>query len=265
MMEVNGQEMSGTATNAQGLNGSGVVEAVKSPEMSGSGASGPVTHEYEGSDAPQNWAMVVVMLAIVAGLAFGGVAMMYRRAEASKREAEIAMAMVQTERDRAEVAQKEARAQQRMAEQLRDQADQAGMSEAEANRLMQAGQPRAEAPKSDTASVDAAKADAAAKMISEKLSVPPVDHTPGAEMDMRTVLDAAAKKLEAGQVKGGPGAAGAVHSTLGNTYLSLGENAKAAQHLRMAIDLRKPVLGEKSAEIVKDEAALARANAALKK
>lgn len=253
--DMNGQEISGSATNAQGLDGSAGVQG---PDLSGPSAAEPAA--YEVSDAPQNWAMVVVMLAIVAGLAFGGVAMMYRRAEASKREAEIAMAMVQTERDRAEVAQKEARAQQRLADQLRDQVDQAGQTDIDRRAEPARPSTGAAAPKAD-----AAKADTAVTALANALSRAPVDRTPGGEMDMRTVLDAAALEIESGQIKGGAAAAGAVHSTLGNTYLSLGDNAKAAQHLRLAIDLRRPVLGEKSSEIVKDEAALARANAALKK
>lgn len=207
--------------------------------------------------APRDWSMIVVMLAIVAALGFGGVAMMYRRAEASKQQAEVATALVQVERDRAEVALKEANLQRRAADQFRAQAQQAAASEAASRKLaeMAADTPRTETVKSDAAGQSGAQTSP---------MTPEPDRQIVGELDMRAVLDASARQLESGKLKDNPVAAGAVHSTLGHTYLSLGEYAKAAEHLRKAIELRQPKLGEKSAEVVKDRQSLDQAQAKLR-
>ncbi|MCC6676029.1 MAG: hypothetical protein IT436_02690 [Phycisphaerales bacterium] len=220
---------------------------------SGSPQDAP-TDPREGTEAPQDWSMFIIMLAIIAALGFGGTAMMYRRAEASKLEAEAALVQARQAREQAEQAQKEALAQRRLADDLRAQLQQATAAESDARRRAESLEAQARAGDGRAGS-DAEQARAAAQSLSELLG--PVDpKLPVAPADMRAVLDAAAKELEAGKLKDNPASAGAVHSTLGRTYLSLGESAKAAEHLRRAIDLRKPSLGEKNPEVVKDQQAL---------
>lgn len=208
--------------------------------------------DQEETQPVRDWSMIVIMLAIIAALGFGGAAMMYRRAEASKRQAEAAHAQAQLARNDAEQARKEALVQRRLAEELRAKLNESAAAEADARaRTLAAEQERGAPP--------AAASDTARPQLI------PVDPTlPVAPDDMRAVLDAAAKELESGSIKDNPAAAGAVHSTLGHTYLSLGEHAKAATHLRRAIDLRTPVLGENSPEVTRDRAALDRAEKARK-
>lgn len=217
--------------------------------------------------APRDWSMIIIMLAIVAALGFGGAAMMYRRAEASKHQAEVAVAVAQSQRERAEIAIKEANAQRRLAEQLDIRLRQAIAAEDEARAAARAEADFFALPASPAAppAIDASApapvpaAAAAPPGLSPQFQPAPDASEPAAEIDMRSVLAAASKDAESAKYQGKPLAAAAVHSTIGRTYLSLGEYASAADHLRRAVDLRKPVLGEKNADVIKDQQALTRA------
>lgn len=212
--------------------------------------------------APRDWSMLIIMMAIIAALGFGGTAMMYRRAEASKLEAETARAQARTARDEAEQARKEALAQQRTVTLL-----QARLTKA----IADAADPRP-AGEPAIASISPSPSSATTPALT------PVDHRPSRPEpsisplldpieptmpvpppDMRGVLDAAAKDLDSGKLDGNPAAAGAVHSTLGRTYLSLGDNDRAARHLRRAVELRTPSLGANYPEVARDRAQLEQA------
>jgi|GEM_PF-262904 len=65
----------------------------------------------------------------------------------------------------------------------------------------------------------------------------------GKDVSMRSVLDAASKTI-ATKFKGAPLIEASVRTTLGNTYMSLGEYDIAASHYERALSLRRAELGE---------------------
>lgn len=229
-------------------------------------------------EIPRDWSMIVIMMAIVAALGFGGTAMMYRRAEASKFEAEAAMAQAREAREQAEQARKDANAQRRLVDDLRGQVRAAVVSEADARREAEAFEALARAndtghdiaPEFRPSAPLATPAPAArtgpasstgqlrpAALQSDLLR--PVDpKLPVPSADLRAVLDSAARELDPAST-GNRASDGAVQSTLGRTYLSVGDYARAVDHLRRAVDLRTATLGANHPEVVKDRQGLEQA------
>jgi hypothetical protein len=102
------------------------------------------------------------------------------------------------------------------------------------------------------------RAAAAVEFLQRSVTAPdptkPADRAP----DLREMLRAVAERLEKGEVKD-PGLAASLHSTLGTTYESMGDNDRAVSHLRAALDLRKKALGDNAPEVAVDMENLARA------
>lgn len=212
-------------------------------------------------EVPRDWTMIVIMLTIIAALGFGGTAMMFRRAEASKLQAEAAMAQAREARDEAERARKDALAQTRLAEQLRAQLAQATGAEADARLRAAAAEippPVLPAPSRP------AETGPALSTVSTRQFGPTEETMPIPRADMRRVLDSAAQELESGKYKSSPASEAAIHSTLGRTYLSLGDRDRAAQHLQRAVELRSAVAGEKDPQVIKDREALEQARRPLR-
>lgn len=210
---------------------------------------------------PGDWSMLLIMLAIIAALGFGGTAMMYRRAEASKLQAEAAARDLMLAREDAELARKQARAQQRQAEDLRarlaaqlTRADERPAAEPATPLMTPASAPAAGPRPAPTPALTPVSGAASPSPLLD----PVEPGMPVAESDMRAVLDAAARELDAASGRS-PAADAAVHSTLGRTYLDLGDRDRAARHLRRAIELRTPIAGAKDPEVIKDKEALDRA------
>src|SRR6185369_3087633 len=74
----------------------------------------------------------------------------------------------------------------------------------------------------------------------------PQDQAKGANITMLQVLDASARQVKAGSLKDRPAIEAAICRTLGRTYLSLHEPAKAEPLLRKAVELNRRIYGEES-------------------
>jgi hypothetical protein len=80
---------------------------------------------------------------------------------------------------------------------------------------------------------------------------------------LRQSLAAAVARLEEPAIKDNPAAAAAIRSSVGMSYLGLGEAETAVVHLRIALDLRIKAHGEAHPQVASDRDNLARAEAAL--
>jgi tetratricopeptide (TPR) repeat protein len=84
------------------------------------------------------------------------------------------------------------------------------------------------------------KAEATTKFITEMLTSAGPEQARGRELTVRNVLDAAAKKIEAGGMAQQPEVEAAVRDAIGTTYQGLGLYAEAERQLRTAIDRHPP-------------------------
>ena len=80
--------------------------------------------------------------------------------------------------------------------------------------------------------------------------------TPDRDIKLRTVLDRAAEKIES-RFANQPTVESAVHLTIGNSYLGLGEYEAAEKHLQASVDLRERLLGPDQADTLRSRASLA--------
>ncbi len=97
---------------------------------------------------------------------------------------------------------------------------------------------------------EAAKSTAVNKFLQDMLASADPNKVPGKEITVRQVLDEAAKKLDAGDLTDQPEVAGAVRTTLGSTYESLGLLDEAEAHLRAALQANIRAYGGEHAEVV---------------
>ncbi len=80
----------------------------------------------------------------------------------------------------------------------------------------------------------------------------------GATLSVRDMLDRAAERLDKPNQSIDPAVNASLRMTIANTYRELGLHALSEPHYRAAIELRKPVYGEQSAQVAECYDALAR-------
>ena len=85
-----------------------------------------------------------------------------------------------------------------------------------------------------------AKAEATTKFLTDMLTSADPAQARGRELSVRDVLDAAARKVDAGSLSQQPEVEAAVRDAIGTTYHGLGSYAEAERHLRVAIDRQPP-------------------------
>jgi eukaryotic-like serine/threonine-protein kinase len=96
----------------------------------------------------------------------------------------------------------------------------------------------AAAARAQEAELEKAKAQAVTSFLTEMLESVDPAQAQGRDVSVRQALDAAAAKIDAGEMAKQPEVESAVRSVIGSTYSSLGLFEPAERHLRAAIDLQ---------------------------
>jgi eukaryotic-like serine/threonine-protein kinase len=90
-----------------------------------------------------------------------------------------------------------------------------------------------------------AKAEAVTKFLTEMLSSANPSQAQGREVTVRAALDTAAKKIDAGAMKGQPEVEAAVRNAIGTTYEGLGLLDAAERQLRTALEIQSSNVGSR--------------------
>ncbi len=96
---------------------------------------------------------------------------------------------------------------------------------------------------------EAAKARTTLGFLEERLRAVDPNKARGREVTVRSMLDEAARQIEAGELADQPEAEASLRATLGQTYTSLGLYTAAEPHLRAAQSIRKRVLGDEHPDV----------------
>lgn len=116
--------------------------------------------------------------------------------------------------------------------------DEAAQRRAAVAAMAAAEQQRAAAKHSaEEAQASADQMQAVNRFLQDMLSAAQPDRALGKPVLVRDVVDQAARRLDAGELKDQPEVQAAVRETLGHVYFSLGDYALAEMHLRKAMDL----------------------------
>ena len=94
------------------------------------------------------------------------------------------------------------------------------------------------------------RADAINAFLQDMISSSDPAKTKGAAVTVREALDAAAKKVDDGQLENQPEVEAAVRSTIGETYRKLGMVDAAGLHIQKAYDIRRRLYGDANLEVL---------------
>ncbi|MHC5059041.1 MAG: tetratricopeptide repeat protein, partial [Planctomycetota bacterium] len=98
---------------------------------------------------------------------------------------------------------------------------------------------------------EATKARTTLGFLEERLRAVDPNKARGREVTVHSMLDEAARQIEAGELADQPEAEASLRATLGQTYTSLGLYDAAEPHLRAALSIRKRVLGDEHADVAR--------------
>ncbi len=178
----------------------------------------------------------VVFVALVAATAVStGQAIRARQAE---KLAGARLVEAETARTLAEEQKRAAEEQKRLADERRAESERAKAA-ADAARASEAAQHALADRAADDARGQAAKADAARQFLVDMLGSADPYQMNGPNVTVKQALDVAAKKVDAGSLKGQPAIEASVRQTLAKTYQRLGLFEEARTHARRAIELRQ--------------------------
>ncbi|UCG31969.1 MAG: tetratricopeptide repeat protein, partial [Phycisphaerales bacterium] len=97
----------------------------------------------------------------------------------------------------------------------------------------------------ETASLEAAKAEAVKDFLQRMLAAVDPEQARGREVTVRQILDDAARQIDRGSLGDEPEIEAEVRTTIGNTYMGLGLYDSAEPHLRTALRIRRGLFGER--------------------
>lgn len=189
---------------------------------------GEMTPESERRDG-SGWVLAIVLIGLVALLGAGGTWWGYTAARQAREMEVVARVQAEEMRARALMESERAEASARAAEQEMLKARLAEQAAIE----------------------ERGKSEAVTEFLETTITGADPAKNRGQNPGVREILDDAAKKLDAGEIKD-PDAAASLHSTVGMSYMSLGHYEQAEKHLRAAVEFRKQARGEGSTEVAKD-------------